>query len=456
MKIIICGAGQVGVGIARRLSSESNDVSIIDSSSTLIDKISDMIDVRGFVGHGSDPDILHQAGAEDVDMIIAVTRHDEVNMVACQVAHSLFRIPTKMARIRSKSYLHGHWSDLFSRKNMPIDVIISPELEVGDVVARRLGLPGASDVLGFCGGEVSVFGVICEEDCPIVNTPLSQLTDLFPDLEAIVVGIVRKNAVFIPNSSTHMLVGDEVYVTAPTSQLKRILSVFGHSEEQAYRVIIAGGGNIGVHVAKRLEESKTQLKIIEFSKERASQIANGLPSTIILHGSALDDQILREANVACTDTLLSLTNDDQVNIMSSILAKRLGCKRTMSLVNNSSYLPFLRSLGIDAHVSPQAVTISKILHHIRRGRILSVHTIHDGQAEILEAESLETSPLLGKSLREMEVFDGVRIGAIWRDGNFIIPCGDTEIQLNDRIVIFAMADKVKHVEQMFRVSFEFF
>jgi trk system potassium uptake protein TrkA len=458
MKVIICGAGQVGFGIAERLSAEGNDVSVIDNSPQLIQTISDMLDVRGFVGYGSHPDVLDQVGATDADMIIAVTLHDEVNMVACQVAHSLFDIPTKVARVRAQSYLKEHWRDLFSRENMPIDVIISPEVEVGEMVLRRLALPGAFDVMSFSGGEIAVVGVTCEEDCPVVDTPLAQLTELFPDLRSVVVGIVRDDRIFVPHSSDQMLVGDEVYFVAARDEVERTLSLFGHEEKQASRVIIAGGGNIGLFVARELEArgSRTRAKIIEASRSRAVAIADDLSRTVVLHGSALDEVILREADVEQADTIVALTNDDQVNILSSVMAKRLGCQRALALINNAGYVSILRSLGIDAHVNPRGVTVSKILQHVRRGRIRAVHTVREGQAEVLEAEALDTSPLVGQPLRELSLFDGMRIGAIYREGKVIIPRGDTQINAHDRIVIFALADKVPQVEQMFRVSFEYF
>ena len=458
MKVIICGAGQVGYGIAERLAAEQNDVSVIDSSPRLIQVIRDTLDVRGFVGHGSHPDVLAQAGAEQADMIIAVTLYDEVNMVACQVAHSLFKVPTKVARVRAQSYLAPHWGDLFSSEHLPIDVIISPEIEVGEMVMRRLALPGAVDTVRFADGEVIVAGIECGDDCPVIDTPLSQLTELFPDLKAVVVGVFRDGKLFVPRSGDAMLAGDRVYVAAQKDQVRRTLSIFGHDEREASRVVIAGGGNIGVYVASNLErrQSRTKIKIVEASRERAITIADELNRTVILHGSALDHDILTEADIQDADTMVALTNDDQVNVLSCVMAKRLGCKRTMALINNPSYASFTHTLGIDAHINPRQVTISKILRHVRRGRIRGVHTVLDGAAEIIEAEALETSLLVGKPLRDVELPDGIRIGAVYRGKTVISPTGATQVQAHDRVVIFARADRVRKVEQMFRVSLEFF
>lgn len=458
MKVLICGAGQVGFGIAERLSAENNDVSIIDNSASLVQRVSDSLDVRGFVGHGSQPDILDEAGAHDADMIIAVTLHDEVNMVACQVAHSLFNIPTKIARIRAQSYLQPHWRDLFSREHMPIDVIISPEIEVGDMVLRRLSLPGAFETVSFGDGAISLVGVTCEEDCPVVDTPLAQLTELFPDLPAVVVAVVREGRLFVPHGADHLLAGDDAYFVAPNDQVERTLKIFGHDEQRARRVIIAGGGNIGLYVAKRLEElqSSTRLKLIEADRERAVEIAEQLDHTVVLHGSTLDEAILKEADVANADTMVALTNDDQVNILSCIMANRLGPARSLCLLNNVSYTAMVRSLGIGASINPRAITVSRVLQHVRRGRIRAVHSIQNGAGEVIEAEALETSPLVGKPLRDIDFPDGLRIGAILRDGEVRIPHGDTQIEAHDRVIIFATAENVHEVEHMFRVSLEFF
>lgn len=458
MRVIICGAGQVGFGIAERLAAEQNDVSVIDTSAQLIEGIQETVDVRGFVGHGAHPDVLAAAGAEQADMIIAVTLYDEVNMVACQVAHSLFNVPVKVARIRSQSYLQSHYQDLFSRENLPIDVIISPELEVGEVVLRRIALPGAHDVVRFTDDKVVVLAIECQEECPVINTPLAQLSELFPDLLSTVVGVARGDSLFIPHSVDQLSAGDLAYVATRRDQVRRTLSLFGHEEPEASRILIAGGGNIGLYVARAIEarQPKTKVKIIESSRERALAIADQLKRTVVLHGSALDHKLLSEADIQDTDLMVSLTNDDQVNILASVMAKRLGCKANLALINNPNYHDFTRTLGIDAYVNPRVVTISKVLQHVRRGRIRAVYSVPRGSAEIIEAEALETSPLVGPPLRDLKLPVGMRIGAIYRDGEVLKPNGATRIKPKDRVVIFATAGAVRQVEQMFRVSLEFF
>ncbi len=458
MKVLICGAGQVGFGIAERLAAEKNDVSVIDNSPELVRRISDLLDVQAFVGHGSHPEILDEAGARHADMIIAVTLYDEVNMVACQIAHSLFNIPTKIARVRAQSYLEPHWRDLFSRENMPIDVIISPEIEVGDMVLRRLSLPGAFETASFGDGAVSVVGVSCEDDCPIVDTPLTQLNELFPDLPAVVVAVLRDGKLFVPHGNDQLLVGDDTYFVARTDQVERTLSIFGHKEKRARRVVIAGGGNIGLYVANQLEtlQERTQLKVIENDRSRAVYIADKLKNTVVLHGSSLDQEVLREAGIGNADTIVALTNDDQTNILSCVMANRLGCARTLTLLNSADYASIVRSLGIDAFINPRTITVSRVLQHVRRGRIRAVHSIQNGAGEVIEAEALETSPLVGQPLHDFELPEGLRIGAIIRNGHVLIPSGTTQIEAHDRVVIFATAEHVRDVEQLFRVSLDFF
>ncbi|GAA4114283.1 Trk system potassium transporter TrkA [Aminobacter aganoensis] len=458
MRVIICGAGQVGYGIAERLAAEKNDVSIIDTAPELIHAVRDQLDVRGFVGHGSHPEVLEAAGAQNADMIIAVTLFDEVNIVACEVAHALFNVPMKVARIRSQAYLQPHYQDLFSREHLPIDVIISPELEVGEMVLRRITLPGATDVVRFADNHIIMVAIECLEDCPVINTPLAQLSELFPDLPSTVVGVSRNNRLFIPHSADQLVAGDLAYVVTTKEQVRRTLGLFGHEEQEATRIVIAGGGNIGLYVARTIEkrQSRTKIKIIEANRDRAVKVADELRRTVVLNGSALDQKLLMEADIQDADLMVALTNNDQVNILSSVMAKRLGCKGNLALINNPAYHDLTKPLGIDAHVNPSAVTISRVLQHVRRGRIRQVHSIQRGAAEIIEAEALETSPLVGTLLRDLELPDGMRIGAIYRDGKIVKPSGSVLIKPKDRVVIFALDKAVKQVEQMFRVSLEFF
>ena len=454
MKIIICGAGQVGYGIAECLAREQNDVTVVDALPRLVRAVSNALDVRGIVGYGSYPDVLRQAGARDADMLIAATSTDEVNMVACQIAHSLFEIPTKIARVRAQDYLELEWRNLFSRDNLPIDVVISPEIAVGDMVMRRLALPGAFEAVSFADDKITMLGIRLREDCPVVDTTLRQLTELFPDLKTTVAGIVRDDKLFVPRGTDQMFVGDNVYMIADSSHIERILGIFGHDEKPARRIIIAGGGHIGLYVAQKLEQCKSrhQVKLIEPNHERATMAAKALQRTVVLNGSTLEHSLLREAGAGETEAFIALTNDDKVNILASVMAKQEGARRTLSLVSGTDFTCLFESLNIDAYISPRMVTVSTILRHVRKGRIRGVHPICNGQGEVLEAEALETSPVVGCPLREADLPGGVRIGALIRDDTTITPTGDTEIRPHDRIVIFALAEMVREVEHLFRVS----
>ncbi|HEX6103384.1 MAG TPA: Trk system potassium transporter TrkA [Alphaproteobacteria bacterium] len=458
MKVIICGAGQVGFNIARYLASEDNDVTVIDISRELIEKLSDTLDVQGLVGYASHPDVLERAGAGDADMLIAVTHNDEVNMVACHVAHSIFEVPTKIARVRYQGYQRPEWSRLFERTHLPIDVIISPEIEVARAIGRRLEIPGAFDAIPLAEGRVSLIGVHCTSECPIVNTPLRQLTQLFPDLNIVVVGILRNDRRIVPEPDDVMLPGDDVYFVADSRHLARAMAVFGHEEPEARRIIIVGGGNIGQNLASNVEREHpgVSIKLIEIDKRRAEAVAQVLPRAVVIHGDALDSEILEEANVKETETIVAVSNDDEVNILASLLAKRFGCQRSITLINKPTYTPLMGNLGIDAVVSPRAITVSTILQHVRRGRVRSVHTLSDGFGEIIEVEALETSGLVGPPLREAKLPEGVIVGAIVRDNEIVIPRGDTVVRTGDRVVLFAAAGAVKKVEKMFAVRLEFF
>lgn len=458
MKVVICGAGQVGSNIARYLSLEGNDVTVIDKDAGLVQKISETADVRGIVGFASHPDVLERAGIRDADLIIAVTYSDEVNMTACEVAHALFDVPTKIARVRQQAYLNPVWADLFSRDHMAIDATISPEIEVARAVNRRLHVPGAFEAIPLADGKVTLVGVRCGEECPVLDRPLRQLTELFPDLHISVVGIVRGDRRIVPHGNDRMAAGDEVYFVADSAHLTRALAAFGHEEPEARRLIIVGGGNIGLFLAQLLEQTHRGLdvKIIEVDKARAEHIAQQLDRAIVIHGDALDLEILSEANVRATETVVTVSNDDEVNILAALLAKRFGCQRAIALINKTSYASLVGNLGIDAVVNPRAITVSTILQHVRRGRVRSVHSLSDGFGEVIEAEALESATLVGPPLRDAKLPEGVVVGAIVRDGEVIIPRGDTVVEAEDLVVIFAAADAVKKVEKLFSVRLEFF
>ncbi len=458
MKVVVCGAGQVGYNIARYLASENNDVTVIDQRIELIQKVGDTLDVKALVGFASHPDMLKKAGAADADMVIAVTFADEVNMVACQVCHSMFNVPTKIARIRHQGYLKPMWSDLFTRDNIPIDVIISPEIEVARAVIRRLQVPGAIDMIPFADDKVRVVGVHCTDDCPVINTPLRQLTELFPDLNISVVGIIRGDSVIVPSGDEHMLPGDDVYFSTDSSHMERALSAFGHDEKEARRIITVGGGNIGLFIAREIEQNHpgVNFKLIEIDPARAEFCADQLTRGVVLQGDALDREILEEANVGSAETVVAVSNDDEVNILSSLMAKRLGARRAVTLINSLSYAPLVGSLGIDVVVSPRDVTVSTILQHVRRGRIRAVHSIREGLAEVIEAEALETSPLVGTPLRDLKLPKGIIVGAIVSADTVTIPRGDSVVRANDRVIIFAASGMAKKVEKLFSVRLDFF
>jgi trk system potassium uptake protein TrkA len=341
---------------------------------------------------------------------------------------------------------------------MPIDVIISPEVEVGEVILRRISLPGARDLVSFAEDRVGMLAVDCDGDCPVIDTPLSQLTELFPDLGATVVGIWRNDKLFAPRAADRIERNDLAYVIAERGQIRRTLSIFGKERPEASRIVIAGGGNIGIYLANQIETRMpaTRVRVIEASRERAVSMADQVKRTVVLHGSALDEQILAEAGVASADLMVSITNDDQVNILSAVLARKLGCGANLTLLNNSGYHGFTKSLGIDDFINPRSVTISRILQHVRRGRIRGVYSLQNGAAEVIEADALDTSPLVGKPLRELDLPDGLRIGAILHGDTFIKPTGDCVIRPKDRVVMLALNERVPEVEQMFRVSIEFF
>jgi trk/ktr system potassium uptake protein len=458
MKVIICGAGQVGWQIARHLSGELNDVTIVDSNPDLVRRAADTLDVQGITGFASHPDVLDNAGAGDADMIIAATHSDEVNMVTCQVAHSVFGIQRKIARLRSQSYLDAIYSDLYKRDHMPIDVVISPEREVAAAAMQRLSAPAAFDTETFMGGKAQLLGISLAEDCPIVNTPLRQLTDLFSTLRAIVVGVRREGSLFAPQSGDQLFVGDDVYVFCHVDDISRTLETFGKTQKKQDRVVIVGGGNVGLAVAKALESSKSRVraKVIERSRAVAERAAEALERTIVLNGDGLDAALLQEAGIARADAMLAITDDDKTNMLVAVRAKAEGCPLAIALINDPTLVPLMGPLGIDAYINPRATTVSSILRHIRHGRVRQVYSIGDAEAEMIEAEIMSTSPMAGQRLRDIGFPEGVLVGGVMKGGEMLRPSGSLRIEAKDIVSIFAMADDVPEVERLLQVSIDFF
>lgn len=458
MKVIICGAGEVGSNIAKYLATEANDITVIDQSTDLIRALSESLDVNGIVGHASQPDVLEKAGIGDADLLIAVTYADEVNMVACQVAHSLFEVPTKIARIRSQSYLQPIWSQMFTRDHLPIDVVISPEVEIARAVTRRLEVPGAMDVIPLSDDKVRLVGVRMTEDTPLINTPLRQLTSLFPEMQIMIVGIKRGDSAIVPHAEDEMFPGDEVYFVVASDQCERAMAAFGHEEPETRRAVIFGGGNIGLFLAAELEREHPEInvKVIERDRARAEFVSAELSSTVVINGSILDPEILQEAGVDKAETIIAVTNDDETNILASLLAKKSGAQRAITLVNKSTYNPLMGPLGVDVVVNPRSITVSQILSYVRRGRVHSVYSVQENFGELIEADALETSSIVGQPLKDVDLPGKTRFGAIIRDDQIIVPRPETVIEGGDRIILFAAKEAVRKVEKLFSVRLEYF
>ncbi len=458
MKVIICGAGQVGWQIARHLSGEHNDVTVVDNNPDLVRRATDTLDVQGIAGFASYPDVLDRAGARDADMIIAATHSDEVNMVTCQVAHSVFAIQRKIARLRAKSYLNAIYSDLYRRDHLPIDVVISPEREVAAAAMQRLRAPAAFDTEVFMDGRAQLLGIHVEEDCPVVNTPLRQLTELFSTLRSIVVGIRRDGTLFAPEPGDQLFVGDAAYVFCHADDVSRTMEVFGKTEKRQERVVIVGGGNVGLEVAKALEArtGRTRAKMIEKSRKHAEIAAEALERTIVLNGDGLDRGLMIEAGIDKADAMLAVTDDDKTNMLAAVRAKTEGCPFAIALINDPTLLPLLPHLGIDAHINPRATTVSSILRHIRYGRIRQVYSIGDAEAEVIETEVLSTSPMAGQAIRDIDFPEGVLVGAVSKNGEVVRPSGGLRIEAGDTIALFAMAADVREVERLMQVSIDYF
>jgi trk system potassium uptake protein len=452
MRVIVCGAGQVGSTIARHLATEGIDVTVIDTSPEQARRVDESYDVRGMIGHASHPEVLDGAGARDADMLIAVTGSDEVNMVACQVAYSLFNVRRRIARLRHHGYLEPIWRGLYAPDQLPIDVIISPELEVANGILRRLKTPGAFDTVALASGRVQLLGIHCNTGaCGMVGRQLGELAALMPDPAMVVVAVVRDGRAFVPHAQDRIERGDDIYVIAEPDAVDRVMGFLGHKEQVAQRIVIVGGGNVGLSLAKMLadESSSMQLKIVEHNRQRAEFISRELgPNAVVLQGDALDRDLLIEANVASAETIVAVTNDDETNIFASVLAKREGCGRAVTLVNKPSYEPFLPALGIDAVVSPSSITISSILRHVRHRSVGALYTLREDFGEVIEATAQPGSRLVRGTLRDIGLPEGMLVGAIVRGGTVVIPRGDDRVQPGDTVIAMVTYRALRKAEAM--------
>ncbi|MDB2708898.1 Trk system potassium transporter TrkA [Candidatus Pelagibacter bacterium] len=461
MNIIICGAGRVGFTIAKILSEQGHSITIIDQSSEDIQKIDDTLDVKSIVGKATYPSILEKANATEADMIIAVTRNDEINMLICQIAFSIFNVPKKIARIRSQDYLNPKFTKVYNKENLPIDVIISPEIEIAKSLQRKLEAPGSLDNVPFANNKIRLLEILIDKNCPIKDIKLNELTKKFPKLNSNIMGVIRDEKFVLLKKTDIMLKEDKAYVVINASQMNETLAAFGHTEKISNKILIIGGGNIGFNLAKNLEESfdSARVKIIEKDKERAELIASQLNNTIVINGDALDEEVLLEANLEEVQTVLALTNDDEDNLMISVLVEKfakdndeLSDKRTMALINKPNYSLLQSSLKIDDFIDPRMNTVSSILKHIHKGTIENAYSILNGEYEIIEAEIIETSELVNKELKNSNLPDEIRIGAVLRGEEVIIPRSNFVFKKEDIVVLLANKDFLHVVENMFRIS----
>lgn len=457
MRVIVGGAGRVGTGIVAHLVEENANVTVIDREAKLIENVMHQYDVKGVVGHCAYPEILREAGAEDADMIIAVTFSDETNMVACQIAYFLFSVERTIARIRAQDYLQDDYGDLFVSKNIPIKSVISPEVEVGRSILNRVGSPGTKSSVSYARGEVKVAELLLDSSCPLLHTPLRQLNELFPALPATVVAVKREASLFLPKGDDQLYPGDEVTIATPSHALEDILSVLKIDRPTVRNLILVGGGSIGQHVVKSLEQERNiRCRIIEADRKQAELTADRLRRSIVIHGDGLDRDILREAGAENAEMVIGVTNDDRVNVLATAMARKLGCKRSIALVNDQNLSILQDNLQVDVFVDPRVITLSTILRELRRGKITEVNMVGGGGGEVWEFEILKTSPLNGLSINDKAIPDGARIGAIMRGGSFIRPSPDLHLEEGDVIILFLLKEALGKVEKLIRVRPDFF
>lgn len=456
MKIIILGAGQVGSSLAENLTTEANDITLVDHNPDLLRALQDHLDIRTVQGEASYPEVLRRAGADDADMIIAVTDSDETNMIACQVAYTIFHTPTKIARVRAIEYLNH--PQLFAQEALPIDVLISPEQLITDNIRRLIETPGALQVLDFADGQVQLVGVKAYYGGPLVGNELRRLREHMPNIDTRVAAIYRRNRAILPEGTTVIEADDEVFFIAAKKDIRAVMGELRRLDNPYKRIIVAGGGNIGRRVAKTLERNY-QVKLIDHNAARTQVLSSELESTIVLYGDAADQDLLLEENIENTDVYCALTNDDEANILSSMLAKRLGARKVMTLINRAAYVDLVQSGDIDIAISPQQVTIGSLLTHVRRGDVVRVHSLRRGAAEAIEAVAhgdANSSKVVGRRIEQLTLPPGTTIGAVVRGDKVIIAHHDTVIESEDHVILFVVDKKyIVDVEKLFQVGFTF-
>jgi len=457
MKIIILGANQVGSTLAETLANEANDITVVDDDPERLRELKDLMDIGTITGHASHPDVLTRAGGEDADMMIAVTESDELNMVACRVAYSLFQTPKKICRLRSSAYLVS--DKLFGKHGIAVDVVISPELIVSSYITRLIDLPGSLQVLDFADGRVQLVAVKAFYGGPLVGQEIRLLRQHMPNIEARVAAIFRKDRPIIPEGSTLIEADDEVFFVAAQENIRACMGELRRLDRPYRRIIIAGGGNIGMRLAESIEE-RYQVKIIEHNPDRCAYLSEHLNKAIVLNGEASHQELLLDENIEDTDLFLALTNDDEANIMSSLLAKRLGAKKVMAIINNPAYVDLVQGGEIDIALSPQQATIGSLLTHVRRGDVVNVHSLRRGAAEAMEAIAHgdeASSKVVGKAIEDIDLPEGTTIGAIVRNNEVLIAHDDTVVESDDHVILFLVDRKtIPEVERLFQVGFSFF
>ncbi len=456
MKALVLGAGEVGYHIALRLSREGNEVVVVDQDADRLRLVEEAMDVATVRGRASLPGVLERAGAADADLLIAATTNDEVNMLACQVAHSLFRVPLKIARVREADY---HDERLIGRDDLPIDYIISPESEAARAVVRRVQISAASDMQSFAGGRVMLIGLPVAPKSPLAGAALAEIQEeVFGDVRALVVAHEHNHRWQVPRGDVTLLAGDSVYLSVAAPDAQRLLARLGRDAHVpgARSIFQVGGGRIGFETAKRLEGLGYRVKIIEHDRGRAEWLAEHLEKSNVIVGDAINKRLLEEECIDAATDFLALTNDDETNILASLIAKRYGVPHVVTLINRTLYNEMARDIGLDVTICPRLTTVSSILRHVRRGRILGAAPIGDGTVEVLEAEALETALLVGRPLREVDFPEQAIVAAIVHEDEVVIPDGDTRIAPHDDVILVARSEAIRQLERLFEVQLEFF